>query len=276
MTGNESLREPAAELRPGDEAGERPRSIAPVWHTVLLLAGILALSIHGAMQFASGHVPQRRTAVYATTAVMELVMLAWVAFGLRLRRVRLRSLFGSMTGGARALMLDAGMALVFWVGAMLALGTLGVVWSGVEAAVTHQAPEIRAGHTMKPGPEQQKIIRVMAELAPANGEQIAEWILLCILVGIVEEAVFRGYLQQQFTAWARGGAAAGVVFSALAFGAAHGYQGVRNMILLTVFGALFSLLALYRRGLRPGIFAHSWHDLIAGLALAFLRAHKLI
>ena len=62
-----------------------------------------------------------------------------------------------------------------------------------------------------------------------------------MLVGFVEESVFRGYLQGQFTAWARGGAAVGVVFSALLFGAAHGYQGVRNMVLLAVFGALFSL-----------------------------------
>ena len=77
--------------------------------------------------------------------------------------------------------------------------------------------------------------------------------------------MFRGYLQRQFTAWAHGSDAVGVVFSALLFGAAHGYQGVRNMFLLAVFGGLFSLLALFRRSLRAGIFAHSWHDLIAGL-----------
>jgi uncharacterized protein len=67
-----------------------------------------------------------------------------------------------------------------------------------------------------------------------------------------------------------------VVFSAILFGAAHGYQGTRNMVLLAVFGALFSVLAIWRRSLRDGIFAHSWHDLIAGLTLAFLRAHHFI
>ena len=91
--------------------------------------------------------------------------------------------------------------------------------------------------------------------------------LLCALVGIAEELVFRGYLQQQFTAWARGAAAAGVVFSAMMFGAAHGYEGARAMFLLAVFGAFFSLLALFRRNLRAGIFAHSWHDAIAGLTV---------
>jgi membrane protease YdiL (CAAX protease family) len=110
-------------------------------------------------------------------------------------------------------------------------------------------------------------------LAPTNGGEAVAWIFLCIIAGVVEEMIFRGYLQRQFIAWTRGTVAAGVAFSALLFGAAHGYQGVRNMVLLAVFGVLFSLLALFRRSLRAGIIAHSWHDLFAGLVLAFLKAH---
>jgi len=68
----------------------------------------------------------------------------------------------------------------------------------------------------------------------------------------------------------------GVVISSLAFGAAHGYQGVRNMVLLAVFGVLFSLLAIFRGSLRAGIFAHSWHDLIAGLTVALLHSRHLL
>jgi hypothetical protein len=116
----------------------------------------------------------------------------------------------------------------------------------------------------------------VAQLAPANGKEIACWLLLCMLVGVAEELVFRGYLQQQFTAWTRGAAAGGVVFSAVMFGAAHGYEGARAMFLLTVFGALFSLLALFRRNLRAGIFAHSWHDAIAGLTVAFLHSRHVL
>jgi hypothetical protein len=48
------------------------------------------------------------------------------------------------------------------------------------------------------------------------------------------------------------------------------------MVLITVFGVLFSLLALYRRSLRAGIFAHAWHDLIAGLAISLLRSNHVI
>jgi hypothetical protein len=100
--------------------------------------------------------------------------------------------------------------------------------------------------------------------------------LLCIIAGFTEETIFRGYFQRQFIAWSRGSIVAGVAFSALLFGSAHGYQGVRNMVMLSVFGVLFSLLSLFRRNIRAGIIAHSWHDLIAGLALAFLKMHHLI
>ena len=116
----------------------------------------------------------------------------------------------------------------------------------------------------------------MVQLAPTNGKEIACWLLLCALVGVAEELVFRGYLQQQFTAWGRGAAVVGVVFSAMMFGAAHGYEGVRAMFLLAVFGALFSLLALFRRNLRAGIFAHSWHDAFAGLMVALLHSHHVL
>ena len=91
----------------------------------------------------------------------------------------------------------------------------------------------------------------------------------------MEEVVFRGYLQRQFIGWARGSVAAGVIASALVFGGAHGYEGARAMFLITVFGVLFSLLALYRRSLRAGIFAHVWHDLITGLVVFVLRSFHI-
>ena len=88
--------------------------------------------------------------------------------------------------------------------------------------------------------------------------------------------MFRGYLQRQFIGWARGRVATGVLASAVVFGSAHGYQGVLSMVLLSVFGVLFSLLALYRRSLRAGIFAHAGHDFVAGLALALLRSSHIL
>ena len=173
----------------------------------------------------------------------------------------------------RSVVVDIGFAMLFWISSLAILGTLGIAWMNVESAVTHHP---NAAQSLTPDPSQQQAVRALAQLAPSNGQEIAAWVLLCLLVGFIEETVFRGYLQRQFTVWGRGSVWAGVLFSALVFGGAHAYQGARNMFLLAVFGALFSLLALYRCSLRACMFAHGWHDLIAGLALALLKSRHLI
>jgi len=262
----EAPQEPSTDASPG--------TLAPAWHTGVLIAWILGMSLTGSSRLATLHGTPTRLWTYGITAAMELAMLGWVALGLRLHRIPLRSIFGSIDGGMRAIARDLGIALVFWIGALMVLGTLGIAWAGAEAVIKRAHPA--AGQTAPQVSSQRKTARMLAQLAPANAEETVGWALLCMLVGMVEETVFRGYLQRQFSAWARGGAAAGVIFSALIFGAAHGYQGARNMVLLAVFGVLFSLLANFRRSLRAGIFAHSWHDLITGVALGLLKSHHLL
>lgn len=252
------------------------RTIAPVWHTVVLIAGILAMSVAGKLQVQGFHGRSHRLQTYATTACAELAMLGWVSLGVWLRKIPLRSLFGTVKKGPREILLDFGIAAAFWIGSLTILGTIGMLWTTVEAAIAqaHQPPG--AGRAATLSPKNQATLRTLEQLAPENGVEIGCWVLLCCVAGTIEEVVFRGYLQSQFTAWIKGGVAWGAALSAMLFGAAHGYQGVRNMVLLAVFGALFSVLAIARRSLRAGIIAHSWHDLIAGLTLAFLRAHRLL
>jgi uncharacterized protein len=254
----------------------RERGLAPAWHTVVLIAGILALSIAGKLQVQGFHGRSHRLQTYGTTAGVELLMLGWVALGVWLRKVPLRALFGTVEKGLRGIVLDFGIAAAFWIGSMIVLGTIGMLWTSVEAAIAQSHQPQGSGQTATLTPKNQEALRMLEQLAPENGVEIGCWALLCCLAGTIEEVVFRGYLQSQFTAWTKGGVAWGAVFSAVLFGAAHGYQGVRNMILLAVFGALFSILAIARRSLRAGIVAHSWHDLITGLTLAFLRAHRLL
>lgn len=251
-------------------------AIAPAWHTALLIAGIVALSIVGSSRLAKAQGVHNRLATYAATAVMEVLMLAWVVWGLRIRRVPLRSLFGNLRGGMRSFFLDLGVAFVFWLTALLVLGTVGVAWSGVESLLAHRSGAAQAAQGSPLAPARDEASRALVQLAPSTVREAAAWAALCLLVGLVEESVFRGYFQQQFTAWARGNVAIGVVFSALLFGAAHGYQGLRSMVLLAVFGILFSLLALSKRSLRPCILAHSWNDLFAGLAFGILKLHHIL
>ena len=249
-----------------------PGPVAPVWHTVVLIAGIVLLSIAGAAELSGAQAVVNRMQTYLLTATTELCMLAWVYFGLRLQKVPFRSLLSSVPGNFRSLVTDIGLAFLFWMGALFVLATIGLTWTLTEAAIEHR-PIFIPGKQLTPDPAQQQTLHTLTQLAPTSGREVAAWIALCIIAGITEEIVFRGYLHRQFTAWARGTVAIGVVLSALFFGAAHGYQGARNMVLLSIFGVLFSLLALFRRSLRPGIFAHTWQDLFAGLVLAFLKAH---
>lgn len=271
---NETGNAPLMDASPEQAASATPATLAPAWHTVVLIAWILGVSLTGASRLAMVHGTPSRLLMYAMTGAMELALLGWVALGLRLRRIPLRTLFGAIDGGMRAIARDLGIALMFWIGSLMILGTLGMAWAGADAAWKRLHPT--AGQSAPQVSPQRQNARMLAQLAPAKAEEVAGWALLCILVGLVEETVFRGYLQRQFSAWAHGGVAAGVVSSALVFGAAHGYQGVRSMVLLAVFGALFGLLAHFRRSLRAGMFAHSWHDLVTGLTLALLKAHHML
>ena len=250
--------------------------VAPAWHTVVLIAAILLISAAGAMEFSGAAFSSvNRMQTYALTAISEVCMLGWVYFGLRLRKVPFLSLLGDVPRDLRSIATDLGIAMVFWMGSLIVLGTVGIFWTVTEASIKHHSL-FPGGKQLPTDQAQQQALHTLTQLAPTSGREVAAWVLLCIIAGFAEETIFRGYLQRQFTAWARGGVVVGVAFSALLFGTAHGYQGARNMILLAIFGVLFSLLALFRRSLRPGIFAHSWHDLFAGLVLALLKARHLL
>jgi membrane protease YdiL (CAAX protease family) len=267
--------------RVAESATPEPTLIAPVWHTVVLILAIVAISFIGVYRHPGGQsaAAVNRLRTYGVTAVLEFVLMGWVAFGLRLRGIPLRSLFGKVATNFRSIALDAGIALLFWMGSLMALATIAIMWFSIEGMIHHRPIAISSSHNGKPmarDPAQEQAARAVVQLAPTNGKEVACWLLLCMLVGVAEELVFRGYLQQQFTVWARGAAVGGVVFSAIMFGSAHGYEGVRAMFLLAVFGSFFSLLALFRRNLRAGIFAHSWHDAFAGLMVAFLHARHVL
>jgi membrane protease YdiL (CAAX protease family) len=108
------------------------------------------------------------------------------------------------------------------------------------------------------------------QLAPRTPSELLRWMFLCIIVGISEELVFRGYLMRQFLSWSGGSKTAAVVLSAVCFGASHGYQGITGMVGITVLGVLYGIVALKRGNLRVCIFAHIMQDLMAGIALFLL------
>jgi uncharacterized protein len=269
---------PASASDPGSPG---PRGIAPVWHTLILILGIISVSFVGVHQHAGGAGigETNRLRTYGVTAGLEVVLVGWVLLGLRLRRIPLRSLVGMMPSGLRGVAIDAGIAIVFWMAALMTLAMVAMLWLSIQVAIMHK-PLIHSGPGGRPTvvakSNDEQAERAVIQLAPSGGKEIVCWLLLCLLVGFAEELVFRGYFQLQFTRWARGATWAGVIFSALMFGAAHGYEGVRAMFLLSVFGALFSLLTLFRRNLRAAMFAHGWHDAFVGVLVSVLHAHHLL
>ena len=290
--------EPQPVLQPA-----QPRGIAPIWHTVVLVVGILGFSIWGAVRSDTGTtnplapvhsaaqaaatkgadhaVDHVRLIRYALTGLLEIAIVLWVAFGLYLRRIKLRSLFGRLPRDLNSITLEAGVALTFWLCSMVVLASSALAWNTVENQIyKHQLKNQPPSSSQSAKPEsplqkQSEMAKQLMELAPANAIELTAWGLLCILVGFSEELVFRGYLQSQSIALLHR-IPLSVLLTSLVFGAAHGYQGLRGICLITLYGSLFSCLVLLRRNLFPGMLAHSWHDFATGLLLAFLRSSHIL
>jgi hypothetical protein len=48
------------------------------------------------------------------------------------------------------------------------------------------------------------------------------------------------------------------------FGLFHAYQGWKNVIVISVLGVMFGVLAAWRRNLRANIIVHAWADVWSG------------
>ncbi len=238
---------------------ETPRftAVAPLWHTVLLMAVMTATTWLTARRISHldpnavrSHVPQ-----YLQVIFFQWVLVAFIVWGLRrpgLRRpLSLRQLIGGRWQSFDEVLLDILIAAGYWI-----------------AGITLIAVAKLAMGMLHPS-DLGQIKRAFGFIAPHGPVEIALWILLCINAGFCEEVIFRGYFQRQFMAWT-GNPIAGIIAAGIVFGAAHLYQGGPQMILLALHGAMFGTLAYLRKSLRPGIIAHAWQDILTGLILSIL------
>jgi uncharacterized protein len=226
--------------------------IAPWWHCGLLIGIIAAASAFGSMHSAKSTMASHHLANYGVTLAWEWALAGFAYWGIRMRKTPLRQVLGERRRGLHEFLIDVASAAFFWILSLLVLAVLAVILS-----VFHL----------------ESAQKQISQLAPASVAEAALWIALSISAGICEEFVFRGYLQQQF-ARTTGRAWIGVAASAVLFGTAHGYEGIAGMLMITVYGALFSVLAIKRGSLRAGMIAHGWHDSFTGLLLwALKRAH---
>jgi len=251
MASTETVLQPPDQNLPG-----RIPAVAPVWNTVLLLAILLAVTLLQTVAQTMPGVAGRaahlssRVPTYIFTMCYEFFLLGLVWLGLWLRRVRLRDIIGGRWARWKDFWTDVGVAFIFW---LVILGVLTALsyalhFNGAEAA---------------------------SFLMPQTVPEMILWVVLAVSAGFCEELVFRGYLQRQFLALTQNVVAA-VILQGLVFGVAHGYQGLRAIPVISVYGMMFGALAAIRKSLRPGMMQHATQDGVSGIAYHFAsRLHHL-
>jgi len=242
----------SVEAAPQPATQPQPGLIAPIWHTLIIVALILGNSLLGSSKLGAVSNQGSRLLLYAGTFITELILIIIVWFGIRARSVRMRDLIGGRWKTVEDFLLDVAIAAIFWVGVLLLLFAVRVALGTIDL---HNLEKSR-----------NDAIHLLSALAPHNYLEAVFFVLLSVAAGLFEEIIFRGYLQRQFIALFRN-APAGIVASGAIFGLAHGYQGGRMMITLGIFGILFGILAYVRKSLRPGMMAHAFQDSLAGIAI---------
>jgi uncharacterized protein len=229
-----------------------PRGVAPIWHTLLFIAVLLVFSAGGTNSQNSLAVRYGRHWQYVATIAWEWILLLYVWWGMRLRGVHLRDVIGGKWERFEDFLLEVALAAGFWLAAILVLSGLGFAM-GLSGSAS-KLDDVR---------------KQLGYLVPRTNVELLLWLALSTTAGICEEIIFRGYLQKQFGGWLRS-AWLGIIASGIVFGAAHGYQGSKRMLLIGVYGIMFGVLAHFRRSLRPGMMAHAFHDTFTGVMLRFL------
>ena len=213
----------------------RPSTIAPFWHTCILLtllsafAGVLAYLRLGTNDPRVGHI------VFCSL----VIAFDWGVFAFTLWGTTpafIDYVAGVFRNG-RGLLWDVAVALILcllsFLMAPLMVRILGASgWASLEG------------------------------MRPNNAIETVLWIATSISAGISEETVFRGYLQTQLTGWTSS-AGVGILGQAAIFGLVHGYQGWKNMALVVVLGGIFGTAASLRPGLRANMIAHATMDALA-------------
>lgn len=215
--------------------------IAPWWHTLIVLivlAAAIVFSVSGDGLSTAGQADHTVMPLYLSVIGFEWVMFGIVWVGTR-KRTTVRELIGARWSGRRAFVRNVLITIAFW-----------LVFEGTDKAMDWLL------HSGEPAN--------VAAMLPRTAIEVFAWTLVSTSAGICEEFVYRGYLQRQFTALTRS-ATAGLVLQGVAFGVAHGYQGWKKVVTITVLGLLYGLMVQWRRTILPGMASHVWADIISGI-----------
>ncbi|MDR3754104.1 MAG: CPBP family intramembrane metalloprotease [Terracidiphilus sp.] len=230
----------------------RPAQIASWKHLagfIAIMAALLVLGLYqqhagGGSGAGSNQAPgqlashQYAIPIYLTALVMDWALLYFCWAGVHWHGGNLWDLAGGRWKSWRDVLTDLAILLPFW-----------AVWEGAAYCV----------HLLLGSGSAKSV----DSLLPKSIVEVLVWIATCITAGICEEMAFRGYLQRQIHALT-GNIAWAVVLQALVFGIAHGYQGWRNVVVISVLGVLYGALAAWRKNLRVNIISHAGSDIWEG------------
>src|ERR1700723_384583 len=233
-------------LTPPSQSRKLP---APVWHPAVLILFVFPTSSFQSRRM--GHIENyhvtNRIALYSFTICFELILLAYVWFlGIRPTGTKFKEVIGGRWESAREVWRDIGVACLFWIVVVVFL--------------------VLSSHILGKNSDMNRVLQIIMPRGPL---EMTVWVLLSISAGFCEEFVFRGYLQKQFFALT-GSDAAAIAVQAVIFGAEYQYNGLKGMINVSVYGALFGILAKMGKSLRPGIIQHTCQDSTANMLISLL------
>jgi membrane protease YdiL (CAAX protease family) len=215
---------------------------------LLIQAVLVAIGIW--LQHRSGSdsvIPQHRNVVWLYLWVMALEwgLVATVRGAIKAQGLRLTDVIGGRWSNWKEIVFDLAVTVPFL-----------LVWFAA-ARLMHRLI----------GRDSAKSI---GNLLPQTTTEVLFWIAVSISAGICEEIVFRGYFQKQFAAYSNSMVAA-VLLQGLVFGLGHSYQGLKQVVIITVLGMLYGWFAAWRRNLRPNMIAHAGTDIWSGWLSSVLR-----
>jgi len=215
-------------------------SVAPPWHTVVLLLAVFGFS------FASAHAGSLtpfgpkfgRVSGYVVVIIFEWTVVAFIWFGTT-RGVGISGLVGGSWARPIHILRDLLVAVAFLI---VATGVLNAL-----------------DYFVKTAPNQ-----AIRNLLPQGPIEVVLFLATSVTAGFCEELIYRGYLQRQFTALTHT-VTGGILLQAIVFALSHAYQGWNYVVLIAVLAGMLGVLAHWRKSLRPGMIAHALQDGISGI-----------
>jgi membrane protease YdiL (CAAX protease family) len=251
------MSEEALFTAPTVEVDTAVQTLAPWWHTALIICWFVILALIGlSTQHATENLPH--WILYLSGARSQIMYLGLVVAGLYHRR---KFFLDTLQNRARSWWIEITIGVVIFIFIALMFAVARVLLYRM-----HLHPGFN-GESMQ-------------AMAPRGVLDIFLWLGLSLCVGFCEEHIFRGYLLPQVIVFGRWlgasswlASSCAVIGTSLLFGSLHVYEGVGGAILITLLGAVYSLVALRFGNLRAVIVAHVLQDFLAGVLIMARHTH---